>query len=1453
MSEESSSLPLRGTIRTPSHRSHYGSLNPDEENLYNESSSLLNHTDSSISNSSTSNTSSTSYLKLICLFLKKFLIFLLQKILDLLILLILVLTILYYYYKNNLEPKFNANYLNLSKRLEEQNTFFLSSLLNLQSQIDSLKFDADEQKNLISRLNSTSTTTLLNEFQEYKSNISSSFLSYKSDLSSSLELYHTNLTTSLSKYNESITNNLSSTYSSINNLIENNENMMINIKEKIKENIFTLNQTIENNLKLLSNMIEVIEKNLEHDLKLIKNIIFSYLLLTQQQLTTESNFLKFQFTGTLTLLTLLIFIIHLSLHIKNYEKMLIQRRIMVILWMTPIYSCTSWLNLIMSSSTSSFSNASYPSSNEDISTIYPSFSPTISPYYIDTSLNETTTFQSSTKSFEFNFNFNKLCNLIRECFEAYVVYNFVGMMIAMLIEHVNKKKLKQKELKKKSEKKKNNKIGNDNERILDINNEFTSTHISTQPSISTSSSLPPLPPRPSSINLTNPYNSYQNTSYISPQGSPILTSTSSSSSSLSSFQYLQLQYQEISIFLTKKVLKEQKFHEKYLKKLDKIRNKLEKHKQESRSYFLHFFNKKYYEKEKRFKEIREKLQKQIKTMKENEPKKHYDQFRAPFPSFLRFQTIPSLIFHDKDGKETIIPISVSISSTPSSPSISTSTTPSIPSSISSSSSSNAVVASRAPWSSFFSFFSFSNSQQNDYQPINDENNVEDLELNNSNEDIIEDKNNYNEIENPLALYSSPIFQKNYTQVWCWLLQSQFLAMQFVILKPFCAILPTLLALLDLLFSFLLPYLIIIFHFFRSIFFTLYERIKYGDGFFSKFFFYCFSSISSSTSSPLDYFFSILKQIHSYISSHVSLELVLFLIENISVMLSFIGLLSLFYGSNYLLRKQRLLPKLLMLKGVVFFTFWQYVILWALSGGLGNLLPNFSWISFGDSSNSISTFSTSLSLPLLHSNHFPHLSHVTSQNNVKDEEFTYQELIDNIADAFTSPSSSYVFFLPPSPSYLSSFSYNENYITNDISSSFIKSFDNSSLCFNSSSSRFISSLSDYSLKIIDDHCKHFYTKLSLLPGVKNKIKNKIINKKMMDSMKQNRKLLNDTESDYNFYSMTPSPFPTLEPISDQEIDVDKTLEEFIKNMKKTQNLTEEDFFASFFNKDKDKKDEDNSWRLLDPDFAMQLHYLLLCIEMLFACIIHIFVFPSDEYSTKKIKQKLVDKKRRRKYRRKNKKITNSDSNSNSSSDSSSFDSSFFSSSSSSSSSSSPSESSKNSSDFSSFNSEDEGYISGLISDIQSIMSEEREKIYNNKEDNIEKNVHNKKTENDKKRKILKKIKSKRNSNSSISSIGSPSKKFHTKQVSSSLKKKKHFLNFLRESMALDDFVSDMKMMVTSWDEPIKKFDEKEIEEKEGLIKDKEIMNEENNGDKDKNEESKSEENKGEENDDLVNKT
>lgn len=65
-----------------------------------------------------------------------------------------------------------------------------------------------------------------------------------------------------------------------------------------------------------------------------------------QRVDKEHSLTLYQMAGTFTLLTCLLTAFHITQHLNNFHEAVIQRKIIAILWMSPIYSVTSFFSLV---------------------------------------------------------------------------------------------------------------------------------------------------------------------------------------------------------------------------------------------------------------------------------------------------------------------------------------------------------------------------------------------------------------------------------------------------------------------------------------------------------------------------------------------------------------------------------------------------------------------------------------------------------------------------------------------------------------------------------------------------------------------------------------------------------------------------------------------------------------------------------------------------------------------------------------------------------------------------------------------------------------------------------------------------------------------------------------------------------------------------------------------------
>jgi hypothetical protein len=113
--------------------------------------------------------------------------------------------------------------------------------------------------------------------------------------------------------------------------------------ELVQEDVSVqLNVTLER----LSATVDKAEEEISEEVEKVKKDVEQYVLTTQDQFSMENSFMVYQLAGTFTLLSCLISMWHMTAHLRRMNQPDAQRRILSILWMSPIYAVTSWFSLV---------------------------------------------------------------------------------------------------------------------------------------------------------------------------------------------------------------------------------------------------------------------------------------------------------------------------------------------------------------------------------------------------------------------------------------------------------------------------------------------------------------------------------------------------------------------------------------------------------------------------------------------------------------------------------------------------------------------------------------------------------------------------------------------------------------------------------------------------------------------------------------------------------------------------------------------------------------------------------------------------------------------------------------------------------------------------------------------------------------------------------------------------
>ncbi len=114
----------------------------------------------------------------------------------------------------------------------------------------------------------------------------------------------------------------------------------------LRENLIKQNQEIQRlgniveyqlntTVKALNETVEQVQQNVQQQVDAVNNNVSS-----------QNSLMAYQFAGTFAILGSLISFWHMSAHIRKLHEPTVQRKIIAIMWMIPIYSVSSWLGLV---------------------------------------------------------------------------------------------------------------------------------------------------------------------------------------------------------------------------------------------------------------------------------------------------------------------------------------------------------------------------------------------------------------------------------------------------------------------------------------------------------------------------------------------------------------------------------------------------------------------------------------------------------------------------------------------------------------------------------------------------------------------------------------------------------------------------------------------------------------------------------------------------------------------------------------------------------------------------------------------------------------------------------------------------------------------------------------------------------------------------------------------------
>lgn len=193
------------------------------------------------------------------------------------------------------------------------------SILNVQTRLTLLE---EKMGHLLG--NSTSNAAILDQIGRMQLDLEKT----KDNLSMNLRSYQVSVKEQLGEEKK----NLQSVVSGINSEMQSTQTK---INTQLKETKIELEDAMVEAKQVIKSEVDNVKKSMD-----------VYISVTNQKLSAESDFIKYEIAGTFTLLGCMTSMWHVSRHIRHMGKPTIQRRILAILWMAPIYGITSWMSLV---------------------------------------------------------------------------------------------------------------------------------------------------------------------------------------------------------------------------------------------------------------------------------------------------------------------------------------------------------------------------------------------------------------------------------------------------------------------------------------------------------------------------------------------------------------------------------------------------------------------------------------------------------------------------------------------------------------------------------------------------------------------------------------------------------------------------------------------------------------------------------------------------------------------------------------------------------------------------------------------------------------------------------------------------------------------------------------------------------------------------------------------------
>jgi hypothetical protein len=115
---------------------------------------------------------------------------------------------------------------------------------------------------------------------------------------------------------------------------------------ELQKNEDLIQKRLDAESKELQDHLMAAEAEIDAKVQSVENDMRTNYIETKAQFSMENSFMVYQLAGTFTLLSCLISMWHMTAHLRKLNQPMVQRKILAILWMSPVYAITSWFSLV---------------------------------------------------------------------------------------------------------------------------------------------------------------------------------------------------------------------------------------------------------------------------------------------------------------------------------------------------------------------------------------------------------------------------------------------------------------------------------------------------------------------------------------------------------------------------------------------------------------------------------------------------------------------------------------------------------------------------------------------------------------------------------------------------------------------------------------------------------------------------------------------------------------------------------------------------------------------------------------------------------------------------------------------------------------------------------------------------------------------------------------------------